>query len=236
MSKAKGLVLHHDPNNEKYPLRETLPLGASVAKFEPASKRHRVQLWLNQGSVPACTAYGSLHLMADGPVNPSKKPLMNPLDLYKEIQAFDRAHGRIFPAGATVVAAMEVMKTKGWISAYHWGYTLLTFQMAILEAPVVFGTLWFPSMNKRDREGIVRLPGPHEKTNEGHYWIASGYDHKRGLTLCHQTWGPPGTPNGGFYLIPDELLHRLIRDGGEFCQVTENPLAKRAQARKRLAS
>jgi len=224
--KGTGLQIHHDIRNEKFLLRDVLPLRAAKAvplaeplpaigpvEFKPRTRRHRQYTYFDQGSTPKCTGYGSATLMAAA--NPYNKPPFSADEWYDRNVAFDRAHGRHYDGGATVVAALEVGRQAGLYSEYRWAYTIRTMQEAILHAPMVAGVLWYDAMYKRDTEGICGVPADHEKCESGHFIVIRGYDHKRDLWRCPNTWGD------GDYLINGDLMFRLAREGGEFAQTTE---------------
>lgn len=227
--KGTGLVIRHDIRNERYLMRDALLASRDLTyktpsddaptpvPFEPRSVKWRAYWWGDQGNTPRCTAFGTLHLLAAGPVSHAgQNPAYDPQRLYEAIQAQDRSQGYDFgvDGGATSVAAHEVARRAGWYGAYYWGYTLATAQEGIARAPLVFGTNWYDSMYSRDAEGIIRIAA-NSPTDGGHFYTVNGYDHKRGLWRIYQTWGD------GYYFIGDDDLHRLIREGGEFALVTE---------------
>ncbi len=218
-----GLVIHHDVRNENYLLRDVLPRARGAGKvgfpdeFKPKFVRHRAYWWGDQGQTPQCTSFGTLSLIADGPISHKRQnPVANPLSFYEQIQGIDRAEQRYYSEGATVVAALKAARNNGWIDAFYWGYTLRTAQEAILRAPLIFGTYWYSSMYDKDDEGIIRIT-PNATPDGGHLYCVNGYDAKRGLWRIHQTWGD------GYYYIGDKDMFRLIREEGEMALVTEKP-------------
>lgn len=222
-----GLVIHHDPRNELYPLAvsvrslERLPVEGP-APLRPASRLHRQYAYFDQGQTPACTGYGSVTLLATA--DPYQKPPLTGAEWYALNQAFDRAQGRDYAdGGATVVAALEVGRQLGFYTEYRWATDMRTMVEAILHAPLVAGTTWFESMFTRDAEGIVRQPGPNGAEAGGHFYVLRGYDAHRDLWTAANTWGD------GDYKIPGTLMYRLLKDGGEVAQPSEIKLpAKRA--------
>lgn len=219
-----GLVIHHDPRNERYLLVDTLPKFSARATeptpFVPKTKRHRQYARFDQGPNPSCTGYGSVTLLATA--HPFNRPPITGADWYAKNQAFDRANGRFFDEGATVTAAMEVGRQLGFYSAYRWAYTIRTMQQAILTAPLIAGTFWYDSMFERDAEGIVRVPKASDSTDAGHLYTINAYDAKRDLWRVANTWGD------GDYLIPGDLMFRLVREEGEIAQPDEIKLPRAA--------
>lgn len=220
-----GLVIHHDVRNEKFLLKDSLPLMAAPAvgpaPWKPTSKRHRQYAYFDQGQTPECTGYGSVTLLATA--DPFNKPPLTGHEWYLKNVAFDQANGRHYDGGATVTAAMEVGRALGFYTEYRWAYELRTMQEAILVGALIAGTYWYDSMFTRDAEGIVKVPGPTERTDSGHLYTLRGYDAKRDLWTVANTWGD------GDYLIPGDLMYRLVREEGEIAQPSEIKVpAKRA--------
>jgi hypothetical protein len=201
-----GLVIHHDPRNERYLLVDSLPRLAVArtgpAEFTPTTRRHRQYAYFDQGQTPECTGYGSVTLLATA--DPYNKPPLTGHDWYLKNVAFDRAAGRIYDGGATVTAAMEVGRQLGFYTEYRWAYTMRTMQEAILKGALIAGTYWYDSMFERSPEGIVNA--------------------KRDL------WRVPNTWNDGDYFIPGDLMYRLVREEGEIAQPSEIKLPKQHAA------
>jgi hypothetical protein len=221
-----GLVIHHDPRNEKFLLKDSLPRMAvprsGPVEWKPTTRRHRQYAYFDQGQTPECTGYGSVTLLATA--DPYNKPPLSGHEWYLKNVAFDRAAGRFYDGGATVTAAMEVGRALGFWSEYRWSYTMRTMQEAILLGALIAGTYWYDSMFTRDAEGIVMVPGPNDRTDAGHLFTINGYDAKRDL------WRVPNTWADGDYFIPGDLMYRLVREEGEIAQPSEIklPTAKRA--------
>lgn len=205
-----GLRRFHDIRNERYALSAVKPVAAA---FVPRTIHHRQYAHYDQGNTPECTGYGSVTLLSAA--HPYNRPPLSGDAWYQRNVAEDRKQGRFFDGGATTVAAMEVGRQLGLYSEYRWLYTLTEMQQAILDRPFAVGTEWYPSMWERGRDGVVKMPGTYEPSAGGHFYILNGYDARRGLWRYPSTWGD------GDYLIPDELVYRLIREGGEMAQPTE---------------
>jgi hypothetical protein len=68
-ARGTGLVIHHDPRNEKFLLKDSLPRAAGIRKagpseFKPKTKAHRQYRYFDQGQTPECTGYSSVTLLA----------------------------------------------------------------------------------------------------------------------------------------------------------------------------
>jgi hypothetical protein len=205
-----GLVIFHDQRNERFPRSAVHPLSAP---FVPRTVHHRQYRRYDQGATPRCTAYASTTLLAAA--RPFNAPPISADEWYVRNVQHDQREGRFFDEGATVVAAMEVGRALGVYKSYRWIYTVAEMQRAILDGPIVLGTLWYPSMWQRRADGVVYQPPSGEEAVGGHMWIVNAYDHRRDLWRHPSTWGD------GDYEIPGDLMHRLLHEEGEATQPEE---------------
>jgi hypothetical protein len=212
-----GLRIHHDIRNERFPLHLSVAPPTGPDPFTPKTVKHRQYHYVTQDG-PKCTGFGSVtYLMAAHPYN---APPISGDDWYARNQAFDRAAGRNYDEGATVTAALEVGRGLGFFTEYRWTTTIRGMQEAIVRAPLLAGTYWYDAMFTRDAEGIVKVPGPNERTDSGHLFTIRGYDVHRDLWTVPNTWGD------GDYLIPGDLMFRLLKEEGEIAQPTEIKIPK----------
>lgn len=235
-----GLRIHHDIRNERWLLRDALPIrrmitaavgvaAPVVPPFTPKTVHHRQHRRYNQGPTPQCTGFGPITLCAAAhPFNP---PPLSGEEWYALNRKRDHEQGLDFDEGATVTSSLEVGRQLGIFSAYRWAYEIETMQRAILAGPLIAGTFWYDSMFERDAEAIVRVPGVNERTDAGHEYVLGAYDAHRDLWDVEQTWEPTPEeattlPYGGWvYRIPGDLMHRLLREEGEVAQIDEVKLA-----------
>lgn len=220
-----GLVVHHDIRNERYLLKDKLPKAAArgAATFTPKTKKHRQYRYYDQGQTPECTGFGSATLCASA--HPFNAPPIDAHEWYVRNVAFDRAAGRWYSEGATVTAALEVGRQLGIFTEYRWAYEIRTMQEAILTAPLIAGTWWYNAMFDRNVDGVVNTPLPDDQPVGGHLFTINAYDAKRDLWRVPNSWGD------GDYLIPGDLMHRLVREEGEIAQITEIKLPKLPKGR-----
>lgn len=217
-----GRVPHMDQRNHEYPIEVPTVRGlvSSAARSLGLWRRRSWRQWMyfDQGAAPACTAYGSATFLAAAPLKPHM-PWLRMLDVmawYKENTAEDRSHGRFFDGGATTLAAMEVGKRRGYWDEYRWTYDLGVLRTTVHDRqPVIVGTNWYESMWRRSPEGVVTVPFPGERPAGGHLYTIGAYDPKRALYVYRSTWGD------GDYLIPEELMARLLAEDGECVQPHE---------------
>ncbi len=223
-----------DPRNLNFPIvqpddrasaeRTAVLAARGVLGDTPSVKYHWAGGWHgDQGDTPSCTAFAALHTMADGPVTyPDAKtqPRHDPLSLYELIRATDRAEGRYFDEGATMLAMAKTLKKYGYISVYFWGYTLADFLAAIRVGPVMIGVDWHEGMFYPDRKfGVARAFGT---IAGGHAIEANGADFQGGMARFKQSWGRSHGREGVIY-VPFEDLERLLAAGGEVLAVEEIP-------------
>lgn len=234
-----GLQPHHDVRNERWLLRDALPIRRSFAQagpqpavppFVPRTRRHRQYRRYTQLATPKCTGAAPVTMCATAhPFNP---PPISLDEWYALNQKRDReVYGLFFDEGATVTSSLETGRQLGIFTAYRWAYDLDTMQRAILDGPMIAGTAWPDEMFERDREGIVVRPDPRKTWGNGHEYVLGGYLADRGLWRVHQTWDPlPGEetmPGQGWdWFIPDEVMHELVRREGEIAQIDEVRLEK----------
>lgn len=234
-----GLRIHHDIRNERWLLRDALPirraLGAAAAApvvqpFVPRTVHHRQYRRYDQTG-PSCTGFAPVTLCAAA--HPFQPPPISGLEWYELNRKRDREEmGLDFPEGATVASSLEVGRKLGVFSAYRWAYEIETMQRAIVDGPLIVGTLWPVAMFERDAEGIVRKPTATEwQWAGGHEYVLGAYDARRDLWDVEQTWAPfdeeKSMPYSGWvYRIPGDLMHELIRRDGECAQIDEVRLAK----------
>jgi hypothetical protein len=190
--------------------------------------------WGDQGQTSSCTAFALAHSMADGPVtHPGQNPIMDPMELYRAIQAEDIRNGRNygFDGGATSLAMAETAKRLGWIGEYRWGYSLADWIAAIQAGPVLLGIDWPVGMDTPDAEGIVRFTG---RVRGGHEIVSNGADFVRGLCRLKQSWGRENYGRNGHAYLPFEDLEKAIAQYGDVLMFremkTDDPRTKRDES------
>lgn len=217
-----GLVIHHDPRNERYLYTDTQPKlvarGEKKAELPLKPKAHRQWRRYDQGAAPSCTGFsGVTYCAAANEFNP---PPIDGAAWYARVQANDRAEGLNFPEGGTVTSSMKTGKDLKLWDVYRWIFDVPNMERAIQTRPLLGGTNWYPSMFERDAEGIVRTPSKTERPVGGHMYHIGAWNKARGLWRIDNTWAPSSSekalPFGGWcYFVPSELMFRLVREEGE---------------------
>jgi hypothetical protein len=188
-----------------------------AAKLEavarPVRKNWRVWWRGDQGSEPHCVGYAWHGMLRSLPLL-QREP--SPQYIYHEAQKVDEWDGEGY-AGTSVRAGAKVLQREGKLTSYGWAWDLETvLNWLATKGPVVFGTTWYDGMFTPDADGIVALTGP---AAGGHAYEVIGYDDKKELLCCPNSWGQWGK-KGRFYLRYADA-DRLIRDDGEACTALE---------------
>lgn len=186
-----------------------------LGRWRGNKKRHHTgALHVDQGREGACTAAASLHLVAAGPVRPSRagvRALPHFLSLYEEIRAEDRAMGYHFPEGCTSLAMARVWKKRGWCGAYRWGRTFSELLAGALLEPVAIGVNWYTSMFYPDSRGRIKIGGQVEG---GHELVVVAVDLDDRLLTLHQSWGRDHGRRGYVDISWDDA-ERLVEENGD---------------------
>lgn len=194
---------------------------AKVAVKEKLRTRRMFRQWLYwyQNGIGSCTAHGTFTCMSADPVRQPRRGqlLGDPMAFYEQIRSIDqREHGLFFDEGATSLAAMKAALRRGYCSRYLWTrVTQVAIQTVLNVAPIMCGTWWYPSMMRRDAEGIIRIRDAAGAPDSGHWYTVNGIDLKLGLVRIPNTW------NDGDYWLPIEDWERLHREDGEFALFDE---------------
>lgn len=208
----------HDDRSRAYGVR---PLLAG-AERKPTFWKMPAGAWpLDQKAEGACTAFGTAHELAVGPVQVPGMSNAWALSLYRRIQATDRAMGNNWPDGASVLAAMKTAKAEGLISGYRWAFGVGDVVDSLMAAPVCLGIEWRGGMYETLPGGRVSITGD---VVGGHFITCVAYD-------VHPQWGPVvgwlnswgpgygvpdariGVPGGVGWITVADLAALLARDG-----------------------
>lgn len=209
----------HDERSRAYGVR---PLLATQVQRKPT-------FWqmpdgpfpLNQQAEGACTAFGTAHELAVGPVQVPGMSESWALALYRRIQATDRAMGNHWDDGASVLATMKTAVADGLISGYRWCFGIGDVLDALMVSPVCLGIEWRDNMYDTDNDGRVHATGT---VVGGHFITLVAYDEHPDygpVVGWLNSWGPTygipdsriGVPGGVGWITVDDLADLLARDG-----------------------
>lgn len=212
---------------DKYPVADVLTKRESVTNRQIAQTKITTYrnwndngYWGNQGDQPQCVAYTGVHYLEDGPVTQGGKtpaPLIQPQIIYDEAQKVDEWAGENY-AGTSVNALFKVLKSRGYVSGYHWATNVEDVAACLLhKGPVALGVRWDTSMFFPDSKFIIR---PNGKAVGGHALIANGINMNTKLIRLKNSWGR-GWANKGRCYISFSDLNDLLLDYGEACIADE---------------
>jgi hypothetical protein len=217
-----GREQHYDPRNENFRIREVVA-QAEVATFQ---YHYDNGVWLDQGAMPACTAFAASHYRDAGPVRPKGfKP--DPVGLYRMIQAQDRVEGRHYSAGATSLAMAKVMKAQGWLGEYRWGYTLDELVKAVLLSDCVcVGTNWYegmsyPTFDLKSGRAILNAKGTYQG---GHEYLITGINTKLELFRVKNSWGRDWANQGRAWISFTDMQRLIEQEDGDVMLSRELPV------------
>lgn len=175
--------------------------------------------WGDQGSTSQCVAYSWLHWLEDGPITqPSTPPpILDPAILYTEAQRVDEWPGENYD-GTSVRAAAKILQSKGFISSYHWAFTLPeVIEVLLSTGPMVVGTNWYSGMDTIGADNYIRISGG---IVGGHAYVLNGVNKGREHFRMKNSWGREWGDNG-YALLSFSDMDRLLSEEGEACIALE---------------
>jgi hypothetical protein len=212
---AFGRLYHPDPQDHNF-LARNRPLG--VSEMRAYRYWNAEGWWGDQGSVPQCVAYASVHWLEDGPItHAGPVPIIQPQMLYDAAQAIDPWAGTPHE-GTTVRAAAKILQRLGLIASYHWAFTLDDVVYTVLNhGPVIMGTDWYEGMSDPDAKGVLHATGANQG---GHAWVINGVNVPARMFRMKNSWGR-GWNRHGFGLIGFDDIKQLVENNGEACLAVE---------------
>jgi len=178
---------------------------------------------LDQGSEGACVSFAWSHELAAVPVDVSGIDDAFAFAHYPLMQRADEWPGEEPDySGTSVLAGAKVMQREGYISGYHWAFSIDETLQAISRAgPVVFGVPWKDSMYEPRPDGLLDCSG---KVIGGHAILARGLRlHSRlagvnePVVRLRNSWGADWGTNRGDCFIRVSDLANLLKNGGDCC-------------------
>ena len=192
-----------------------------AAALGPAIVRPTKKSWAlvwrgDQKQTSMCVGFGWHGLLRAKP-HLQREPL--PAVIYEQAQANDEFTDTPPAGGSSVRGGAKALKLDGKITAYAWAFEIETVLNWIgLHGPVVFGTTWYADMFEPGKNGIVNVSGA---VAGGHCYVAIGYDDKKKLLTCQNSWGTSWGIKGRFYLRYEDADKLIKESGGEACTATE---------------
>lgn len=210
MKPGLGRLVAKDRRDTQFLLKALLPVEVP----RKPRKTWRLSWKGNQGTTSMCVGYGWHGLLRAAPIV-QRKP--SPIEIYQGAQRNDEWPGEDYE-GSSVRGGAKALQASGQIKAYGWAFDVATvLAWLATHGPVVIGTHWYKGMFTPDADGVVT---PKGDLAGGHCYLAIGYDDKRGMILCQNSWGNAWGKKGRFYMRYADM-DRLIKNDGEACTPTE---------------
>jgi len=197
---------HHDPRSRSFP--------AGISPLRTVVHKHAGPV-LDQGSVSACTGYATAGALNAAP-NRGRRRLLagrDALALYTRATRIDPYDGW-YPdtdGGSDGLSAAKAAREAGYISSFQHAFGVGHALGALVNAPIIVGTLWRESMSSPGRDGFVRLSG---EVVGGHEWAIIGLNVEKQYVIALQSWGAAWGMNGRFF-VSFEDFGALLADGGD---------------------
>lgn len=228
-----------DPRLDRIPEFDEASRAYGVAKIPGvADLAIKDQLWadtvrLDQGPDGACVGFGWSGELAAEPV-----PIKGITDKFAKEQIYwgaqrrDQYPGGAYPGaspqseGSSVLAGAKEVKSRGFITGYHWCFSINDLYLALQTGPVVVGTNWYNSMFDPSRGGWLKVD-PNSGVAGGHCYLIRGITVGRaGVSLrLTNSWGTSWGKDGEAYVLGTDFA-KLLKDQGEACVPTGRKVAK----------
>lgn len=206
-------IIWHDPRNRQF---------RALAAVTPAPPRRRISWYSNdvydQGIDPSCTAEAAVGVCRTQPNTVPFGRARGLYDesgerytLYREAQKVDPWPGEDYD-GSSTDAPFRVLRDRGHITGWRWLFGVDEVRQWVQQhGPCAVGTNWHDTMFHPDGKGVVRPAGP---VVGGHAYRVIGYDVRRRMFRCVNSWGRGWGDNGRFW-IEDNALGDLLAANGE---------------------
>lgn len=217
-----GRIPFWDPKNEGYlwrDVRAASPRALTIdGEISPSTLPYQYYWdsgwWGYQNGFPACVGFSLTHYLADGPITQAKRPAIDPMLMYQLAQGVDRAEGRNYDSGATMLAGAKAAQAQGFFGEYRWILTLAEMIDVVYNvAPLWMGTIWTPSMFETDKDGILKTGRVASANDDGHAWVINGVHTTRAFFRLKNSWSRTWGHNGHAYLSFEDAEWLLAQDG-----------------------
>jgi hypothetical protein len=212
-------VPQFDPRSRGYPIAEKLTDRQRALR----SFGWDCDVWLNQGKEGAAVGFAWAHELAADPgeVKGVTKKLAR--DIYKHARRVDDWPGDRY-SGTSVLAGAKVVRFRGYMREYRWGFGVIDALRAIAYfGPVVVGIPWYDSMLVPRPSGLLEV----NRDDEGnrHAVLVTGVALRARLkgepgplSVVHlrNSWGKRWGVDGDCWIRIDDF-EALLRDDGECC-------------------
>jgi hypothetical protein len=211
-----GRHVNHDVRSFGFPFRPAAPLELADIEWE------RTEPIFDQDGLGSCVGNAICGALATGPVHAGLPVGHIALDeaeavkLYHEATLIDPWPGSYPPddTGTDGVSGAKAAKNDGLISGYTHCFSLDDALAALMEGPVAFGINWYSSFDTPSPDGIVTITR-NAYVRGGHEVLGRGLRAAAGMILIDNSWGQSWGPMGGSFLVPFEVMTRLLAEQGD---------------------
>ena len=185
---------------------------------------------LNQLSTPRCVGYSGAHEIA---ARPSVYPVTAATgdNVYLTAQRIDRAEGRHWEEGASILAGAKALRELGFLKTFRWAKSAFEFAVGVSRiGPGWLGVDWTDEMFEPDADGYIwpngTTQGGHAVLDRAYRTPASRTTYRRpsapfsnGRHTIQNSWGPSWGGRGtiklgrapkGCAFMTDEALQSLL--------------------------
>lgn len=218
-----GRHVHHDPLSRQFVHPRRATNTTLTAVYHP-----RVVPVFDQGDLGSCVGNAALGILGTEPFYSALLAAglidyatglfpfteEGAVALYSAVTQVDPFDGAWPPqdTGSDGLSAAKALTARGLVPGYRHTFAPGDALAALMDVPLLIGTLWTDSMFYPNRRGLVSV-GDLSYAVGGHEYIADQYDPANGWIGCTTSWGTSFGRQGRFYLTVDDFARLLEQDG-----------------------
>lgn len=213
-----GRSVNHDERSRAFPFRA--PVGQELHSV----RWHRAVPIFDQGNLGSCTGNAAAGWLATanslrpGLTNDAHRDGGTRIDeqyaigIYCRATVIDPFDGEYPPtdSGSDGLSVTKVIQERGFVDSYRHAFDVDSALAALMEGPVLVGTIWRRGMFDPDARGLVQPVGD---IVGGHEYLLVGYDSDRTEVLFANSWGTGWGDQGHGRMTVDTLRELLAEDG-----------------------
>jgi len=211
VGKRLGRHINFDPRSGDYPVTAFLVPGKTVK-----SRSWERPGPFDQGDTGSCTGQAVAGLVMTAPIADTGIDQGTAMQIYELATKLDPYPGNYPPddTGSSVLAAMQAAQQLGYITSYHWCFSLQDVLQALSQVgPVAIGINWYTSFDQPDATGHVTLQ-PGATVRGGHALNLTSVDTQAKRVGGWNSWGELWGVDGQF-TMDWQTLDVLLGENGE---------------------
>jgi hypothetical protein len=176
-----GRHIRHDQRNRGFAVALTVPIVSVLHRPNNA-------IAFDQGSLGSCTGNAAVKCVSTAPFRYDFNEDVA-VSVYSDATKLDPFAGQYPPddTGSDGLSVMKVCKSRGYIGAYQWAFTLDQALSALMLGPGICGVEWRRDMFTPDERGRIKPTGA---IAGGHELCLIGYDLPHEELIVQNSWGP----------------------------------------------